>query len=78
MLAIDPLAGLILRRDEPKVRRIAACGLFLLLGSARHTLSLPDLSHPGRIAAYRDQGEVTLSGTGVREPDVRDTCTTCG
>ncbi len=57
------------------MRRIAACGLFLLLGSLPYTFSLPDLSDPGHIAAYRDQGEVTLWGRVVGEPDVRDTYT---
>ena len=75
LLVILPLAGLILWRDDAKVRRMAACGLFLLLGSLRYAVSLPDLSDPGHIAAYRDQGEVTLWGKVVGEPDVRDTYT---
>jgi hypothetical protein len=74
----DPVTNLagcasILCRDDPSVPRIAASGLFLVLGSLCHTLSLPDLSDPGHIAAYRDHGEVTLRGRVVREPDVRDT-----
>jgi competence protein ComEC len=75
LVATLPLAALLLWRDDPGVRRIAACGLFLLLGSARYTLSLPDLSDPSRIAAYTDQGEVILWGRVVGEPDVRDTYT---
>jgi competence protein ComEC len=75
LLAILPLAALLLWRDDAEVRRIAACGLFLLLGSARYTLSLPNLSDPGHIAAYRDQGWITLQGRMVGEPDVRDTYT---
>jgi len=75
LLAILPLAGLMLWRDDAKVRQIAACGLFLLLGSLRYTLSLPELSDPGHITAYRDQGEITLWGQVVGEPDVRDTYT---
>jgi competence protein ComEC len=74
-LTLLPLAGLILWREDAKVRRIAACGLFLLLGSLRYTLSLPDLSDPDHIAAYRDQGEVTLCGRVVGEPDARDSYT---
>jgi competence protein ComEC len=73
--AVLPLAGLILWKEDAKARRIAACGLFLLLGSARYALSLPNLSDPGHIAAYRDQGEVTLWGKVAGEPDVRDTYT---
>jgi len=69
------IAAVLLWRDDPKVHRIAACGLFLLLGSLRYTLSLPDLSDPSYIVAYRDQGEVTLWGRVVGEPDVRDTYT---
>jgi competence protein ComEC len=75
LLAILPLAALLLWRDDAKVRRIAFCRLFLLLGSLRYTLSLPDLSDPGHIAAYRDQGSVTLRGQVVGEADVRDTYT---
>jgi competence protein ComEC len=75
LLAVLPLAALILWRDDPKVRQVAACGLFLLLGSTRYTISLPDLSDPDHVAAYRDQGEVTLWGMVVEEPDVRDTYT---
>ena len=56
-----------------KVRRVAASGLFLLLGSLRYTLSLPDLADHGHIAAYTDQGWITLWGGLVGEPDVRDT-----
>jgi competence protein ComEC len=75
LLAVLPLAGLILWRDDPRVRRIAVCCLFLLLGSVRYTLALPDLADPGHIAAHRDQGEVTLWGKVGGEPDVRDTYT---
>jgi len=75
LLAVLPLASLILWRDDSKVRRIAACGLFLLLGSLRYTLSLPHLHDPSHIAAYRDRGWVTLRGRVVEEPDVRDTYT---
>jgi competence protein ComEC len=75
LLAILPVAALILWKDDAKVRRIAACGLFLLLGSLRYTLSLPNLSDPGHIAAYRDQDEVILRGRVAAEPDVRDTYT---
>jgi competence protein ComEC len=75
LLAVLPLAGFILWRDDPKVRRLAACGLFLLLGSLRYTLSLPDLATPSHIAAYVDRGEVILWGNVANEPDVRDTYT---
>jgi hypothetical protein len=73
LLAVLPLAGLILSRDDAKVRRIAARGLFLLLGSLRYTLFLPDLSDFRHVAAYRDQAQVTLWGRVIGEPDVRDT-----
>jgi hypothetical protein len=46
LLALGPVAGLILWRDDPEVRRIAACSLFLLLGSVRYSLSLPDYLIP--------------------------------
>lgn len=75
LLVVLPLAGLILWREDPKARRIAVCGLFLLLGSVRYTLSLPNLSDPGHIAAYTDQGWITVWGRVVGEPDARDTTT---
>lgn len=75
LLAILPLAALLLWRDDAKVRQIAPGGLFLLLGSLRYTLSLPDLADPGHIAAYRDRGWVTVWGRVVGEPEVRDTHT---
>jgi competence protein ComEC len=75
LMAILPLAALILRKEDPKARRIAACVLFLLLGSLCYTLSLPSLSDPGHIAAYRDQGEVILRRRIVGEPDARETYT---
>jgi hypothetical protein len=58
---------------DPKVRRIAACCLFLLLGSPHSTLSPSNLADPGHIAAHRDRGEITLWGRVVAEPDIRDT-----
>jgi len=81
LLTVLPLAALLLWRDDSKVRQIAACGLFLLVGSARYTLSLPDLSDPGHIAKVQelhpdtDRGEITLWGRVIREPHVRGTCT---
>jgi hypothetical protein len=75
LVAALPVAGLILWRDDRKVRRTAACGLFLLLGSLRYTLSLPALSDLSHIAAHRDQGKVTLGGRVVGGPGVRDTYT---
>ena len=75
LLTVLPLAAFFLWRDDAYVRRLAACGLFLLLGSVRYTLSLPDLTDPGHIAAYADQGEVLLWGSVADDPDVRDTYT---
>ena len=65
----------------PKVRRTATRGLFLLIASVHHTLSLPNLSDPGHIAKvqelhpHTDHDEVILGGRVVGEPDVRDTYT---
>jgi hypothetical protein len=75
MVAVLPLVAFFLWWDDPKARRVAACGLFLLLGLLRYTLSLPNLSDPGHIAAYRDRGQAILWGRVVGEPDVRDTYT---
>jgi hypothetical protein len=75
LLAMLPLPGFFLWRDDPKVRGIAVCGLFLLLGSLRYTLSLPDLPDPGHIVAYGGREQVTLWGHIVREPDAGDTYT---
>jgi hypothetical protein len=62
-------------KNDAKVRRIAACGLFLLLGSLRYTASVPDLANPGHVAAHRDRRRVTVWGTVAEEPHVRDAYT---
>jgi len=51
-----PLAALILWRDDAKVRRIFACGLFLLLDSVRYTLSLPNLPTPAILLPIETRG----------------------
>jgi competence protein ComEC len=78
LLAVPPLAALILWRDDAQVRPVATCGLYLLLGSLRYALSVPVLTDPGHIAVYRGQGEMTLWGKVAGEPGVRDTYTNLG
>jgi len=75
LLAILPLAALLLWREDPKARRIAVCGLFLLLGALRYIVSLPGLNPPDHIPSYRDQGWTTVWGAVVAEPDERDAYT---
>jgi competence protein ComEC len=72
LLALPPLAALFLWRREPGPRLAAACALALLAGGVRLLGATPHFG-PGDLATYNDQGQVTLVGVVVDEPDVRDT-----
>jgi hypothetical protein len=63
---------LLLWKKDPAAHRIAACGLFALLGLVHYTPSLLDLSDPGHVVVYRDRGWVTLRASVVGERDVQD------
>jgi competence protein ComEC len=56
---------------EWRVRLVASCGLFLLLGALRYTAALPTFDE-NHLAYYNDQSSVTVNGVVVEAPDVRD------
>lgn len=74
LAAILPLAIFFLWRDDRRVRLLAGCGLFLILGAGRYLLAVPHFDEDD-LAAYNDQGCVTLQGVVAGEPDVRGTYT---
>ena len=65
-----PLSLFFLWRDSRRVRLLAGCGLFLVLGAGRYMLALPRFDE-GDLATYNDRGWVTLRGMVAGEPDVR-------
>ncbi len=71
-LALPALAGIALARARPAWRTGFACALLFALGAARYAISVPHIG-PGDLAAYNDQGFVTVEGMIVDAPDVRDT-----
>jgi competence protein ComEC len=76
LLTSLPLAGLLLWRNDQRVRLISACFLSLLLGALRFNASIPPHSlDEGDIAHYNDQGWVRIEGIVSSEADVRDTYT---
>jgi hypothetical protein len=68
-LALPALAALFLWRREPGPRLAAACAL---AGGVRTLWATPHFG-PDDLATYNDQGQVTLVGVVVPEPDVRET-----
>ena len=74
LAAILPLATFFLWRDDRRVRLLAGCGLFLILGAGRYLLAVPHFGEDA-LATYNDQGCVTLQGVVVGEPDVRGSYT---
>lgn len=76
LLALLPLAGLLLWRNDQRVRLISVCFLSLLLGTLRFNASIPPQSFDeGHLAHYNEQGWVKIEGIVSGEPDVRDTYT---
>jgi competence protein ComEC len=67
-----PLSGAWLWRCRSGLLLASLCILSLLLGAARYTAAIPHLGEHD-VAAYNDQGLVTLVGVVAGEPDVRDT-----
>ena len=72
LATILPLATFFLWRDDRRVRLLAGCGLFLLLGAGRYLLAVPHFDQDD-LATYNDQGWITLQGVVIGEPDVRGT-----
>ncbi|MEJ2212137.1 MAG: ComEC/Rec2 family competence protein [Anaerolineae bacterium] len=75
LLALIPLAALLLYHDDGSTRLGAACALALLAGALRYQVSVPDLDSPGLAAHYNDGGWVSLEGVVAGYPDQRDTRT---
>jgi competence protein ComEC len=69
-----PLVVLALWRRERTARLAALCGLCLLAGAWRFTITIPHFG-ASDLATYNDQGQVTLRGLVTGEPDERDTYT---
>ncbi|MBN1978355.1 MAG: DNA internalization-related competence protein ComEC/Rec2 [Anaerolineae bacterium] len=65
---------LLLWRENPRARLIAACALFLAAGAGRFLLAAPHFDETS-LATYNDVGWVTLEGVVVGEPDERETYT---
>jgi competence protein ComEC len=74
LAALIPLAGLILWRENPRVRLASVCALALILGAWRYSSTIPHFDE-GSLAYYNEQGWVKLTGVVSGEPDVRDTYT---
>jgi competence protein ComEC len=72
LTALLPLSVAWLWRQVPHVRLAALCGLVLCLGALRYVVAQPRFDERS-VAAYNDQGWVTLTGVVAAEPDVRDT-----
>ena len=66
------LAALIIARRHETWRTAFACLLLLFLGAARYSASIPHFDE-NDLAAYNDQGFVTVEGTIIDAPDRRDT-----
>ncbi len=75
LLAIVPLAAVLLWWDDRSVRLGGLCALALLAGGLRYQGAIPDLDDPGLVAHYNDGGWLTLEGVVVDYPDQRDTWT---
>lgn len=72
LACLPPLSAAWLWRRSSGLLLGSLCILSMLLGAARYAAAVP---HPGErdVAAYNDQGLVTLVGVVASEPDVRDT-----
>jgi len=71
VLGLAALLGLLLWRDDRRVRWGALCALTLALGAARLLLAVPRFDETS-LATYNDVGWVTLEGVVVGEPDERE------
>jgi competence protein ComEC len=66
--------GLLLWRDNDRVRQGSVYALMLALGAGRFLLAVPHFDETS-LATYNDAGWVTLEGVVVGEPDERETYT---
>jgi competence protein ComEC len=72
VLGLAAFLGLLLWRDNRRVRLGALCALALAAGAGRFLLAAPRFDE-NALATYNDQGWIKLEGVVVDEPDVRDT-----
>jgi competence protein ComEC len=75
LLALIPLAAILLWRKDPSMRLGGSCALALLLGAFRYQLALPNFHDPAFIAYHNSGGWLTIEGVVRAYPDVRDTYT---
>jgi competence protein ComEC len=71
LLGLAALLGLLLWRDDRRVRLGALCALMLALGAGRLLLAVPHFDETS-LATYNDAGWVALEGVVVGEPDERE------
>lgn len=71
LLGLAAFLGLLLWRDNTRVRLGALCVLMLALGASRLLLAVPHFDET-TLATYNDIGWVTLEGVVVGEPDERE------
>jgi competence protein ComEC len=71
VLGLAAFLGLLLWRDDARVRWGAACVLVFALGAGRLLLAIPHFDE-NSLATYNDAGWVTLEGVVVGEPDERE------
>jgi competence protein ComEC len=74
LLGLGAFLGLLLWRDNARVRLGAICALALALGAGRFLLDTPHFDETS-LATYNDVGWVTLEGIVAGEPDERETYT---
>ena len=71
LLGLAAFLGLLLWRDDHRVRLGALCALMLALGAGRLLLAVPHFDKTS-LATYNDIGWATLEGVVVGEPDERE------
>jgi competence protein ComEC len=71
VLGLIAFLGLVLWRDDRRVRLGALCTLMLALGAGRFLLSVPRFDEAS-LATYNDVGWVILEGVVAGEPDERE------
>ncbi|MDY6875639.1 MAG: DNA internalization-related competence protein ComEC/Rec2 [Chloroflexota bacterium] len=71
VLGLASFLGLVLWRDDHRIRLGALCALALALGAGRFLLAIPHFDDT-TLATYNDTGWVGLEGIVVEEPDERE------
>ncbi len=70
-LGLPSAAGFLLWHREPRLRLLWACGLVLIAGGVRFSLSIPHFDE-GAVAYYNGRENVIMRGVVAGEPDVRE------